>query len=123
MESESLQEVRRKSFLALKALAHDNPTIQNRLYNRMFELLNVQGADKELAMALVEVCFQIFFVQYFISIFGLKKLGIVSGSLLFFLNVIFILVYFLTPIFERVLMFFSVILGFKNLRQNQISSL
>ena len=55
MESEGLQQVRQKSFLALKALAHDNPVIQNRLYDRMFELLNVQGADKELAMALVEV--------------------------------------------------------------------
>ncbi|XP_075250138.1 inositol 1,4,5-trisphosphate-gated calcium channel ITPR2-like isoform X3 [Convolutriloba macropyga] len=55
MESEGLQQVRQKSFLALKALAHDNPVIQNRLYDRMFELLNVQGADKELAMALVEI--------------------------------------------------------------------
>ena len=55
LENEGLKLVRENAFLLLKAMAHEHPVIQCRLYDRMFELLNVMGADRQLAMVLTEV--------------------------------------------------------------------
>ena len=44
-------------------MARDNETVQQRLFDRMDMLLNIQGAEPEMAEALVEVWTDEFYVQ------------------------------------------------------------
>ncbi len=45
----------RKCFALLKVMARGNDTVQHRLFDRLDMLLNIQGAEPEMAEALVEV--------------------------------------------------------------------
>ncbi|XP_065833160.1 inositol 1,4,5-trisphosphate-gated calcium channel ITPR1-like isoform X3 [Oscarella lobularis] len=54
-EYQGLQLIFRKSFRLLQALAHGNPVVQQRLYQRLDQLLTIRGAESEMANALIEV--------------------------------------------------------------------
>ena len=45
----------RKALVLLRALARDNTVVQQRIFDRLDELLEVQGVEDEIASALVEV--------------------------------------------------------------------
>jgi hypothetical protein len=50
-----IHEVFQQSFLLLKAMARENETVQQRLFDRLDMMLNIQGAEAEMADALIEV--------------------------------------------------------------------
>ncbi|KAI0213921.1 Inositol 1,4,5-trisphosphate receptor type 3, partial [Lamellibrachia satsuma] len=50
-----MQEIFRKCFSFLKAMARENVLVQQRLFDRLDLLLNIQGAESEMAEALIEV--------------------------------------------------------------------
>ena len=52
---QGMQEIFRKSFRLLKAMARGNVLVQQRLFDRLDILLNIKGAEPELAEALIEV--------------------------------------------------------------------
>ena len=55
-----------KAFELLKAMARGNPTVQQRLFDRLDILLNIQGAESQMAQALVEVSSFLFVVVHWV---------------------------------------------------------
>ena len=50
-----MQEIFRKCFSLLKAMARENALVQQRLFDRLDMLLHIRGAESEMAEALIEV--------------------------------------------------------------------
>ena len=76
-----IREIFQKCFVLLKVMARGNEAVQQRLFDRLDMLLNIQGAENQMAEALIEVkrclvvrifCIllsqNIFMVHFFISI-------------------------------------------------------